>query len=87
MPKTATRRVIVGATGVMLLVAGCGSPSDYSEIITFTDEHGRACTATVVVDQETAESDDHEVTALDCDYPPEGERPGPESRRSVPDPE
>lgn len=64
------------AAGAALLLAGCGAPTDYSEIVTFTDEHGRACTAAVVVDQERNEGDDYEISGLDCDYAPAGRTPG-----------
>lgn len=67
-----------GAVGVVLLVTGCSTqePSDYTEIATFTDMHGRACTAAVVVDRDQDEAEDREVTALHCAYPPEGVEPG-----------
>jgi hypothetical protein len=69
--------VAVAAGAAALLLAGCTSaPTDYSEIVTFTDEHGRACTASVVVDKEQNEGDDYEISSLDCDYPPEGQTPG-----------
>lgn len=75
------------AAGAALLVTGCSTqePSDYSEIVTFTDEHGRACTGSVVVDQEQDEADDREVTSLDCEYPPEGREPGPQTYTRLPD--
>lgn len=69
--------VAVATGAVALLLAGCSVPTDYSEIVTFTDEHGRVCTAAVVVDQEQNEGDDYEVTSLDCEYPPAGATPGP----------
>jgi hypothetical protein len=75
----------VAAGAAVLLLAGCGKPSDYSEIVTFTDEHGRVCTAAVVVDQEQNEGDDHEITAIDCDYPPEGQDAGPTRYRPLPE--
>jgi hypothetical protein len=75
-----------GPTAVaVLLLAGCGTPTDYSEIVTFTDEHGRVCTAAVVVDQEQNEDDDYEISSLDCDYPPEGRTPGPTRYSSLPE--
>lgn len=55
-----------------LLLAGCTKP-DRTEIVTWTDEHGRACTGVAVVDSEDG---DREVTGIDCDYPPEGRAPG-----------
>ncbi|MFG3660885.1 hypothetical protein [Streptomyces sp. NPDC047706] len=67
--------VAVGAAA--LLLAGCGTPTDYSEVVTFTDEHGRLCTAAVVVDQEQNQRDDYEIAGLDRDYPPQGRTPGP----------
>ncbi|MER8069946.1 hypothetical protein ABTZ59_16810 [Streptomyces sp. NPDC094034] len=73
------------AAGAVLLLAGCGVPTDYSEIVTFTDEHGRACTAAVVVDQEQNEGDDYEVSSLDCDYAPAGRTPGPTSYSPLPE--
>ena len=68
--------VAVATGAAALLLAGCSTPTDYSEIVTFTDEHGRARTAAVVVDQEQNEGDDYEMSSLDCDYPPEGRSPG-----------
>jgi hypothetical protein len=84
-----TRRWKAGAAataaGAALLLAGCTNPpTDYSEIVTFTDGHGRVCTGSVVVDQEQSENDDYEITGLDCEYPPEGRSPGPESYRPLP---
>ncbi|MDT0442515.1 MULTISPECIES: hypothetical protein [unclassified Streptomyces] len=60
------------AAGAVLVLTAC-SQSDRTEIATFTDEHGRACTAAVVIDSEDG---DREVQSLDCDYPPEGTGPG-----------
>lgn len=68
-----------------LLLTGCSQPTDYSEIVTFTDEHGRACTAAVVVDQEQSEGDDYEIASVDCDYPPEGRTPGASGYSSLPE--
>ncbi|SDO81608.1 hypothetical protein SAMN04487981_113229 [Streptomyces sp. cf386] len=77
---------VVAAGAAVLVLAGCGSPpTDYSEVVTFTDEHGRACTATVVVDQEQNEGNDYEVTSLDCEYPPEGKTPGLTRYRPMPE--
>ncbi|MFC8826428.1 hypothetical protein ACFT9I_13930 [Streptomyces sp. NPDC057137] len=71
--------------GAALLLAGCSAPTDYSEIVTFTDGHGRACTASVVVDQEQNEGDDYEISSLDCDYAPEGRTPGPSRYSPLPE--
>jgi hypothetical protein len=77
---------VVAAGAAVFLLAGCGAPpTDYSEIVTFTDGHGRACTATVVVDQEQNEGNDYEVTSLDCDYAPEGRTPGTTRYRPMPE--
>ncbi|MFI1829582.1 hypothetical protein ACH41E_24530 [Streptomyces sp. NPDC020412] len=73
--RTIGAGLAVGAAA--LLLVGCSQPTDYSEIVTFTDEHGRVCTAAVVVDQEQNEGADYQVSSLDCDYPPEGRTPGP----------
>lgn len=73
--------VAVTAGAAALLIAGCGTPTDYSEIVTFTDEHGRVCTAAVVVDQEQNEGDDYEISSLDCDYPRRAGRRGPPATR------
>ncbi|GAA1509837.1 hypothetical protein [Streptomyces synnematoformans] len=75
---------LAAAAGVLVL-AGCSQPTDYSEVVTFTDEHGRACTAAVVVDQEKNEGDDYEVSGLDCDYPPDGRSPGPAGHQPLPE--
>ncbi|MEV1079277.1 hypothetical protein AB0I98_13645 [Streptomyces sp. NPDC050211] len=77
--------VAVAAGAMVLLLTGCGTPTDYSEIVTFTDEHGRVCTAAVVVDQEQNEGDDYEISSLDCDYPPEGQSPGPTRYSPLPE--
>lgn len=76
--------VVTGAA--IWVLAGCSpTPTDYSEIVTFTDKHGRACTATVVVDQEQNQGNDYEVTSLDCEYPPEGKTPGPTRYQPMPE--
>lgn len=75
----------LAAAAAVLVLAGCSQPTDYSEVVTFTDEHGRACTAAVVVDQEQSEGDDYEVSGLDCDYPPEGQSPGPAGQQPLPE--
>ncbi|MBG0857692.1 hypothetical protein I2W78_39070 [Streptomyces spinoverrucosus] len=77
---------MAAAGAAVLVLAGCTTPpTDYSEVVTFTDEHGRACTATVVVDQEQNEGNDYEVTSLDCEYPPQGRTPGPTRYRPMPE--
>ncbi|CAM5646954.1 hypothetical protein [Streptomyces coeruleorubidus] len=68
---------LVGA----VLLTGCAKP-DRSEIVTWTDEHGRACTGVAIVDSEDG---DREVSSIDCDYPPEGERPGRSTSAPLPD--
>lgn len=76
----------VAAGTAALLLAGCNNnPTDYTEIVTFTDEHGRVCTAAVVVDQEQSEGDDYEISSIDCDYPPEGRTPGPTRYSPLPE--
>ncbi|MFF3348811.1 hypothetical protein [Streptomyces sp. NPDC002779] len=77
--------VAMAAGAAALLLTGCSQPTDYSEIVTFTDEHGRVCTAAVVVDQEQSEGDDYEISSLDCDYPPEGRTPGPDGYSALPE--
>jgi hypothetical protein len=62
------------------LLAGCAR-SDRSEIVTWTDEHGRACTGVAGID---AEDGDREVSSIDCDYPPEGRTPGRTSSTKLP---
>ncbi|MFJ4466962.1 hypothetical protein ACIP2X_05490 [Streptomyces sp. NPDC089424] len=78
---------VAAGTGAaaLLLLSGCAAPTDYSEIVTFTDKHGRACTAAVVVDQEQNQGDDYEVASLDCEYPPEGRTPGPTQYSPMPE--
>ncbi|KOV74889.1 hypothetical protein ADL00_01015 [Streptomyces sp. AS58] len=68
----------VAAAGVLLL-AGC---ADRTEVVTWTDEHGRACTGVAVVDSDDG---DREVTSIDCDYPPEGRQPGEATWKPLPD--
>ncbi|MBV7698878.1 hypothetical protein [Streptomyces sp. TRM70350] len=78
--------VAVAAGAAALLLAGCSTaPTDYSEVVTFTDGHGRVCTAAVVVDQEQNQGRDYEISSLDCDYPPEGRTPGPTGYSPLPE--
>ncbi|WP_150248952.1 hypothetical protein [Nocardiopsis deserti] len=58
---------------------------EWVEMLTITDAHGRACTL-VAIKLGTGAVDE---TSIDCDYPPEGVEPGPDSRqpRIDPDPE
>jgi len=60
------------------LLAGC---ADTTEVVTFTDEHGRVCTALVVDD---GGDGDREPTAIDCEYPPPGRSPGPDTTKPLP---
>ncbi|MCK9872260.1 hypothetical protein MRI28_21905 [Nocardiopsis dassonvillei] len=53
------------------------------EMLTITDAHGRACTL-VVITLGTGAVDE---TSIDCDYPPQGARPGPDSRQPRIDPD
>jgi hypothetical protein len=77
--RTRSRIAAVPVAAVMVAVlAGC---ADRSEVTTFTDEHGRACTATVVID---GDDRDKEATTLDCEYPPAGRTPGPTTQRPLP---
>ncbi|MDT0346393.1 hypothetical protein [Streptomyces litchfieldiae] len=80
MNARAGLKAAVPVVAAMALLAAC-SQSDHTEIATFTDEHGRACTAAVVVDSEDG---DREVQSLDCDYPPEGREPGPSGYSDLP---
>jgi hypothetical protein len=66
------------AAAVVAILAGC---ADRSEVATFTDEHGRACTATVVID---GDDRDKEATTLDCEYPPAGRTPGRTTQQPLP---
>ncbi|MFE6778355.1 hypothetical protein [Streptomyces sp. NPDC057702] len=68
----------VAAVGALLV--GCAR-ADRSELVTWTDEHGRACTGVVVID---AEDNDREMTSLDCDYAPAGREPGRTTTTPVP---
>ncbi|RKN05713.1 hypothetical protein [Streptomyces radicis] len=75
--------VAVPVTTAALLLSGCETQPerDRTEISTFTDEHGRACTAAVVTESDDG---DQEVQALDCAYPPQGREPGPDSWNPLP---
>ncbi|GAA2343706.1 hypothetical protein ACI2L4_14665 [Streptomyces sparsogenes] len=72
---------VIGSLVALAVLTGCADP-DKSEIFTWTDEHGRACTGVVVVDSEDG---DREVTSIDCDYPPEGVKPGRTTSSPLPD--
>lgn len=73
------RRVAAFAVAAGLLLAGC---TDGTEVVTFTDEHGRVCTALVIDD---GTDGDREATAIDCEYPPPSVTPGPETVKPLPD--
>ena len=53
------------------------------EMLTITDAHGRACTLVAIKLANGAVDE----TSIDCDYPPEGARPGPDSRQPRIDPD
>lgn len=74
--RTTTLASLAAASA--LLLAGC---ADRSEVVTWTDEHGRACTGVAVVDSSDG---DREVTSIDCDYPPEGQKPGDTTWKPLP---
>ncbi len=76
---------VAAGAAALLLLTGCGTPTDFSEIVTFTDEHGRVCTAAVVVDQEQHQGNDYEVSGIDCDYPPDDRPPGPSRYLPLPE--
>lgn len=71
---------IAGPLIAVALLTGCAE-SDKSELVTWTDEHGRACTGAVVIDSEDG---DREMSSVDCDYPPEGRQPGRSTTVPVP---
>lgn len=66
----------------LLATAGCAQ-SDKTEWVTFTDQHGRVCTALVVKDGSWADGD-REGVALDCEYPPATVTPGAQTHRPLP---
>jgi len=70
--------VIASLVTAAALLAGC---ADTTEVVTFTDEHGRVCTALVVAD---GGDGDREPTAIDCEYPPTGRTPGPDTSKPLP---
>ncbi|WEV27474.1 hypothetical protein OYE22_21480 [Streptomyces sp. 71268] len=76
------RRLVTAAaaTAVGALLVGC-TQSDRSELVTWTDEHGRACTGVVIIDSEDG---DREMSSLDCDYAPDGRQPGRTTTTPVP---
>lgn len=78
--RTATIAALLAA-GTLLV--GCTEEEnpDRTEIVTWTDEHGRACTGVVVVE---GDDDDREVTSIDCAYPPQGQRPGRATTQPLP---
>jgi hypothetical protein len=70
--------VITSLLTAAVLLAGC---ADKTEVVTFTDEHGRVCTALVVDD---GGDGDREPTAIDCEYPPPSRSPGPATVKPLP---
>lgn len=79
MRRRTTLPAVAGAAA-LLLIAGCAQ-ADRSEIATFTDQHGRACTTVVVIDQQDG---DREATSIDCEYPPAGRSAGPATQQPLP---
>ncbi|MBX6387997.1 MAG: hypothetical protein IRZ08_03165 [Frankia sp.] len=78
---TRTLLLAVGAVGAGLVLAACGS--DRNEVVTFTDSHGRVCTA--IINTDGGEDGDVDASAPDCDYPPAGRTPGPAAYQPLPD--
>ncbi|MEV0728111.1 MULTISPECIES: hypothetical protein [Polymorphospora] len=74
------RRFAAALLGVAVAASLVGCADD-SEVVTFTDEHGRVCTALVVDD---GSDGDREPTALDCEYPPAGRTPGATTQQPLP---
>lgn len=78
-----TKKILL-AIPLLFLAAACSVPADDSQIVTFTDEHGRVCTAVIVIDQDDNRKAGREAQALDCDYPPEGRSPGASTYKPLP---
>jgi hypothetical protein len=66
--------VLVGG----LVLVGC---TETTRVVTFTDPHGRVCTALLVRD-----GLDRKGTAVDCEYPPPDRQPGPNTERELSEP-
>lgn len=75
---------VLALAGVALAATGCQAPppDDEMYVQTFTDTHGRACTAVYTVqagDGSGADSEgrDIDVTQVDCEYLPAGQQAQP----------
>jgi hypothetical protein len=69
--------------GAALALTACGSQAEPPYVSTFTDRHGRVCTAVVTVEGES-DGREFDVTAPDCEYPPQGRTPGPDANQPLP---
>jgi hypothetical protein len=79
--RTTKSMILLGVLMATALLAGC---ADSSEIVTFTDEHGRACTVILVIDREAYRAAGRQASGIDCDYPPAGQSPGPATAKPLP---
>ncbi|MEV6957821.1 hypothetical protein AB0M97_01155 [Streptomyces sp. NPDC051207] len=71
------------AAGAALTLTACGGQAEPPYVATFTDKHGRVCTAVVTVEGDDG-SREFDVTQPDCEYPPQGRTPGPDFTQSLP---
>ncbi|MEX5712635.1 hypothetical protein AB1484_31300 [Parafrankia sp. FMc6] len=78
-------RVLLAAAALGLVAVACsGPPTNASQVYSYTDEHGRACTAIVTSEYDEDEGLDVQASEADCEYPPPGREPGPTGFRSLP---
>jgi len=71
--------VVFGVLFVAAFALGVAACSAGPRVVTFTDSHGRVCTAVV-----TVEGLDRKAESVDCEYPPEGTEPGLSEWRELP---
>lgn len=83
---TVRARVLLGAWAALgvVAVACSGVPTDANQVYSYTDEHGRACTAIVTSEYDEDEGTDVRASEADCEYPPPGREPGPTGFWSLP---
>lgn len=90
--RTSTRGMSFLSISVTLLAAtSCMIDSaETVDLVSFTNAHGAACTALVVLastGSEYVSADDETESSVDCEFPPEGTVPVREERQSLPDPD
>lgn len=89
--RAGTRGIsVLSVSAVLLTATSCVNSAETVDLVSFTNAHGAACTALVVIaayGSEYIASGDETESSIDCEFPPEGKTPVREERQAFPDPE